>query len=211
MPERFRYAAVEAALASMFFIDASSMGAFRGRITNLRRFNVTPFAPKKGAPVEYAFSDIAILAYSLSLFEYGLDPASVQVFLSFTIDRVMPALLRDEKEDAILCFYANEMSRQFVENFGTKAVIAAVVIPSSQSSYEQVSKMFKPKLPEIAWPHTLFFGSRLCMMNLSHLRRLLIAELSPQDSSTNDSAIIRRRIEDAIEVIRASKRAQVQT
>ncbi len=210
MSERFRYAAVEAALASMFFIDPSSMGAFRGRITNLRRFNITPIPSKKGAPVEYAFSDVAVLAYSLSLFEYGLDPSSVQVFLSVTIDRVLHALLTDEDEDAILCFHANEMTREFVQNFGKKAVIAATILPASQASYDAVSKKISPVAPHADWPHTHFLGTRICMMNLSHIRRLLVAELKPHDSSSNESGALRRRIEDALDLIRASKRAQAE-
>ena len=177
MSNTYRYAAVEAAIASVFFIPAESMGAFRARITNLRRFGITPAAPRKGAPVEYTFQAVAVLAYCISLIQFGLDPASVKTFLEITGYAAVPSLLEDEVEDMILCFHANEMSRQFVGNMGTHAHVSCVVWPASKVNYADLERGFHSDSLVKASPHYAFLGSRICLLNLSDIRRRLIAAL----------------------------------
>lgn len=175
--ETFRYAAVEAALASVFYIPEESIGAFRARITNLRRFGITPAAPKKGAPVEYTFQAVAVVAYCISLIQFGLEPASVKTFLEITGLSVIPSLLEDEAEDMIFCFHANEMSRQFADNMGTYAHVSCVVKPASKVNYLDLDREFHSDSLVKASPHYAFLGSRICLLNLSDLRRRLIAAL----------------------------------
>ena len=177
MMETYRYATVEAAIASVFFIPAESMGAFRARITNLRRFGITPAAPRKGAPVEYSFQAVAVLAYCISLVQFGLEPASVKTFLEITGLAAVPYLLEDEAEDMIFCFHANEMSRQFADNMGTHAHVSCVVKAASQVNYIELERSFHSDSLVKASPHYAFLGSRLCLLNLSDLRRRLIAAL----------------------------------
>ena len=173
----YRYGDVEAALASVFGVEPESMGAFRGRIIHLRRLGITPSAPKKGAPIEYTFEQLAIIAYCLQLAEFGLDPMSIKVFLEITGSKVLPSLLHDEPEDMVFCFFPNAMSRVFVDNLGKKAMVASIVVPEARASYAEVIRQFTPKRPDLADPDWKSWAARLAMMNLSHIRRSLVAAL----------------------------------
>ena len=173
----YRYGQVEAALAILIGVEPDSMGAFRGRIVHLRRLGITPSAPKKGAPIEYTFEQVAIIAYCLQLAEFGLDPISTKIFLEVTWGKVISSLQQVEKEDMFLCFFPNAMSRVFVGNLGKKALVASIVLPQSEATYAEVIRRFTPKRIDLADPDWKSFAARLGMMNLSHIRRSLVAAL----------------------------------
>jgi hypothetical protein len=75
---RYPYWIVESALAQTFGIEPQQQkGAFRARITHLRRLGLGPEGPGKGQAIAYSREDIDRWLIALELEHFGIDPTQV--------------------------------------------------------------------------------------------------------------------------------------
>jgi hypothetical protein len=87
----YSYAQVESALAKVHLVDASAIGAFRGRINNLKRLGIVPSSGGRGKKISYEIQDVWRLAFFLELAQFGIDPAIMKSFFESCVPKIIRA------------------------------------------------------------------------------------------------------------------------
>jgi len=84
----YAYADVERALAEVFGVDAEGRrGWLRGRLTNFRRFGLSPAGPGKGRTIAYDLEDVEKWLIGLELMHFRFDPTLIVEFINRTWSR----------------------------------------------------------------------------------------------------------------------------
>jgi hypothetical protein len=83
----YSYAAVEAALAAVFGVDAENRGPLKGRLKHLNRLGLPGLKSRKGARISYSGEHVAKWLVALLLEEAGIDPIVAVKLIEAAWDR----------------------------------------------------------------------------------------------------------------------------
>jgi hypothetical protein len=176
----FGYAVVERALMAVHGFVEQKRGAFRARLIHFQRLQIVPAAPGKGHRIAYQKEDIFRWAIALEFAEFGIDPTEIKKLLDLNWRRVAQVVLgpKDGPRDKYLFFHPNllgrlsrEDEREAPDKSGTPYRVTIAII-SSLADLDREAKT------DQAHASLDRFRARYGMINLSHLRRQVEANLT---------------------------------
>jgi hypothetical protein len=165
MSERYGYATVETALATVFGIDAAAQkGALRSRLKHIQQLGLPSEGPGKGRRISYTPDQIYAWLIVLELAEFGIDPRLAVKMVKTRWDCLADAVqaARDADHDIALAVRPRFMSGDPRLDPGFGRIELTNEVLAAQGSY-----LAKP-------------GKRLCIFNLSSRLRELDTALQKE-------------------------------
>jgi hypothetical protein len=175
---RFGYAVVEHALMAVHGFVEQKRGAFRARLTHFQRLKIVPVAPGKGRRIAYRREDIFRWAIALEFAEFGIDPTEIKKMLDMNWRHIAHVVLHAKGgRDQYLFFHprllgrlSREGERETSKRPGAPYSVAVKII----SDLADLDRQAKTAQARISLDR---FRARYGMINLSHLRREVEANL----------------------------------
>lgn len=169
------YSVVEAALAKINHVPEASLGAFRGRISNLKRIGLVASSGGRGKKILYDMTDVWKLAFYIELTQSGIDPTAMKDYFSNATADIITAFNRVYLADADIYygFGLNIMTGSFYygekltkENIDIVGAIAGSEFDARDLSVEKINNQLRSR--------------RVILLNISQLRRDLDRALASE-------------------------------
>lgn len=175
----YSYSQVEGALARVHNVSPNALGAFRGRINNLKRLGVTPSAGGRGKKISYDEFDVLKLAFCLQLTEFGIDPATISQMVfsinSFVIDAAKQS--ENSAEDIYIVILPSILTAQIHESTpgADPTGVGAMSLMVRKESEVSAKAIREEATPKIMFPGgdriLKFAAKRIAAINVSELVR----------------------------------------
>ena len=184
----YSYAQVESALAKVHHVDDGAIGAFRGRINNLKRLGIVPSSGGRGKKIHYRAYDVLELAFCLQLCEFGIDPSTIKMLSDNIGSEITSAtkMTKSYSEDIYIAFSPNILTSQIHrellrDNKSILYSLSSTSAPENEMTAKRLGEMLAPEsYSDGVFKKLSRIATRIAIINFSELLRDISQALGGQ-------------------------------